>query len=132
MQTLTTVKTTNMFDIFYTPINTQFANTAFMSIRIDNIDYYIVSQLPLDTDGINGFPIPKDKIVREVDKIVFGCHYFNVEGLDGWVACISHDQLDEIVVHFACKHDCNFCWDLLRIAFNNDLRRANDYRRAYD
>jgi hypothetical protein len=60
-----------MSNSIYTPITTPFADTEFVSIRVDNIDYYIVSQLPMDENGINGFPTPQ-KYVQMYFKRILG------------------------------------------------------------
>jgi hypothetical protein len=122
-----------MSNSIYTPITTPFANTEFTSIRVDNVDYYIVSQLLMDEKGISGFPIHQKTAQRDFKRILGKENpvtKFATSLHSGKVVCISHDQLDEIVAYFARKKGSDFCWDLMRASFNTELRRANDYKRG--
>jgi hypothetical protein len=122
-----------MSNSIYTPITTPFANTEFVSIRVDNIDYYIVSQLPMDVNGISGFPVHQKTAQRDFKRILgkgISVTKFATSLNSGKVVCISHEQLSAVVSHFSFKKDCLFTQALLEASFNTELRRANDYQRG--
>jgi hypothetical protein len=122
-----------MSNSIYTPITAPFADTEFVSIRVDNIDYYIVSQLPMDENGINGFPVRQNEAQRDFKRILgkdSKSAKFAIKGVKAKVVCISHEALDTVVAHFAFNKGCLFAQTLMRASFNIGLRRANDYHRG--
>jgi hypothetical protein len=120
-----------MTNLIYSPITTKFSNIDFVSIRVDDHDYYIVSELPLDEDGLIGFPLTKNRVLREVVEILYGyCEFFEVRGLGDWVACISDNQLEELFAYFSFREECPFAQDLLMAIRKGDLSRANEYIRS--
>ncbi|MGL5077526.1 MAG: hypothetical protein ACRDBG_17100 [Waterburya sp.] len=54
----------------YSPITTNFCGYDFVSVRVEDVDLYIVSQLPMDSNGINGFPVRQDNIQRDFKAIL--------------------------------------------------------------
>ena len=52
------------------PIKTNFCGQEFSSIRVDDIDLYIMSRLPLDPTGLLGFPVPQKYVVRDFERIL--------------------------------------------------------------
>jgi hypothetical protein len=134
-----------MTNPIYTPITVPFENTYFTSIRVDKIDYYMLCQLPMDENGISGFSTPQNEIQRDFERIILddlasslGMELKDMPHFDyklpefatmmhsQKVVCISHHQLTKVVLHFARKMSCEFCWGLLNASFGAELERIND------
>jgi hypothetical protein len=52
------------------PIITQFCGQPFVSVRVDNVDYYPISQLPFDPMGLIGFPVSQDNETKYFKAIL--------------------------------------------------------------
>jgi hypothetical protein len=128
----------------YSTSASKFGNVQLLSITVDNEVYYPIYLLPMDEKGINGFPTTQvtvegdittiltqactgdidEELSDEIEALVDtnpNLHSFAVEGIQGKVPCLDTVQLTEVVLSYAHKKDCDFCWDLLDVFFFEGL-----------
>jgi hypothetical protein len=111
------------------PIITQFCGQPFVSVRVDNVDYYPISQLPFDPTGLVGFPVPQNHAVQSFKRLLgesFSSHKIATTLNSKKVDCISEETLALSVKQYARKHDSEFAWTLLEASFAVQLKMTND------
>ncbi|MGL6343613.1 MAG: hypothetical protein ACRC80_31270 [Waterburya sp.] len=114
-------------------VSTLFADTAFISVRVDGIDYYPVSALPKDPTGECGFPVRQNEATTDLKRLLgkgFQSAKIATSLNPKKVDCLSHETLSQVVMLIARKGNSEFCWRLLEASFNTELKRANDFARG--
>lgn len=114
-------------------VTSNFCGYDFVSIRVDDVDYFPVSQLPFDPTGNQGFPIPQKYAAQGLERLSldgFQFHKFATILHPKKVNCISEEVLELVVDCFAFEKGCFFARQLMRASFGTQLRLANDAARG--
>ena len=53
-------------------LTSNFCGYDFVSIRVDDVDYFPVSQLPFDPTGNQGFPVLSENLTRDLKTLLVG------------------------------------------------------------
>ena len=120
-------------NIKYDILETEFCGQLFPSIRVDDVDYFPVSALPKDVNGINGFPVRQNEVTTDLKRILgndFQSAKFLTDLNPRKVVCVDEDTLAKLVSECAFSKGSTFCRDLLEASFAVMLRQANDVARG--
>lgn len=120
-------------NIRHEPVIANFCGYDFVSIRVDGIDHFPISQLPFDSTGNQGFPVSPNNIQKDFKRLLesnFQSFRFATTLNPKKVDCISEEIFALSVKNFARKKDSEFAWQLLEASFAVQLRLANDVARG--
>jgi hypothetical protein len=136
----------------YTPATAKIGNVQLVSISVGGDIYYPIYLLPMDAErGRDGFPTTPKTVEMDITAVIAqdyrggldekhianlsddikasigidtNLHSFAIEGMKGKVPCLTTAQLTQVILSYARKKDCEFCWDLLDVHLFSGLMHS--------
>ena len=119
-----------MTNTSYDTVTSLFCGVEFQSVRVEGTDYYPVTLLPVDPNGINGFQVRQDEKLQDVKRLLgkaFKSVKVKTSKFKVKIACIDHATLVDLIDTCAFEKSSVFCRMLLKASVDVQLRMSNDY-----
>jgi len=117
--------------IRYDVVKTIFCGQQFSSVRVDNVDYYPISELCIE-QGNAVFQFTKNHVQRDLEAILGKGFQFTKIATTlnpRKINCLEHKNLFRVISHLAFKCDNLLAQTILEASGDMALRLANDCSR---